>query len=253
MKNNINSTTNKLYRLIVSVALMLIISACASSDKDKIEKEVEKKPDEVYSEAKAAAQEKEYTKAIKLYEDLDKNYPYWEKNNVAMMEKAQLEYDARKYEEAKLTLERFIELYPADTNIDRAYYLKAICLYEQIVDVGRDQLTTQQADDALKAVYTIFPKSEYARDAKLKRDLTQDHLAGKEMEIGRFYLRKKEYPAAIRRFQDVVKNYDTTSHVYEALYRLTVANLAIGLPEEAKRNAAVLARNANHSQWYEDA
>ena len=196
---------------------------------------------------------KEYKKAAERYEQLEQNYPYWEKINIALMEKAQVEYDGRNYEEALQTLDRFIELYPADAQIDRAYYLKALCLYEQIVDVGRDQLTTQQADDALKAVYTLFPDSQYARDAKFKRDLTQDHLAGKEMEIGRFYLKQKEYPSAIRRFQTVIKTYDTTSHVPEALYRLVVANLAIGLTEEARRNAAVLATNANNSTWYEKA
>jgi outer membrane protein assembly factor BamD len=238
---------------ILCLFVVLGLSACASTKDEATEKEVEKTPDQVYAEAKEAVANKEYKKASERYEQLEQNYPYWEKINIALMEKAQVEYDARNYEDALETLERFIELYPADPQIDRAYYMKALCLYEQIVDVGRDQLTTQQADDALKAVYTLFPDSKYARDAKLKRDLTQDHLAGKEMEIGRFYLKQKEYPSSIRRFQKVVKDYDTTSHVPEALYRLVVANLAIGLTEEARRNASVLASNANNSDWYQKA
>jgi outer membrane protein assembly factor BamD len=240
-------------RWILCFFVIIGLSACASTKEDATEKEVEKTPDQVYAEAREAVANKEYKKAAERYEQLEQNYPYWEKINIALMEKAQVEYDGRKYEDALETLERFIELYPADPQIDRAYYMKALCLYEQIVDVGRDQLTTQQADDALKAVYTLFPDSKYARDAKLKRDLTQDHLAGKEMEIGRFYLKQKEYPSAIRRFQKVIKDYDTTSHVPEALYRLVVANLAIGLTEEARRNAAVLATNANDSDWYQKA
>ena len=240
-------------RMMWVLLLVIVLSACASTKDEATDKEIEKTPDQVYAEAKEAVANKEYKKAAERYEDLEKNYPYWEKINIAMMEKAQVEYDGRRYEDALQTLDRFIELYPADAHIDRAYYLKALCLYEQIVDVGRDQLTTQQADDALKAVYTLFPDSKYARDAKFKRDLTQDHLAGKEMDIGRFYLKQKEYPSAIRRFQAVIQDYDTTSHVPEALYRLVVANLAIGLTEEARRNAAVLATNANDTSWYQKA
>ena len=240
-------------RMMWVLLLVIVLSACASTKDEATDKEIEKTPDQVYAEAKEAVANKEYKKAAERYEDLEKNYPYWEKINIAMMEKAQVEYDGRQYEDALQTLDRFIELYPADAHIDRAYYLTALCLYEQIVDVGRDQLTTQQADDALKAVYTLFPDSKYARDAKFKRDLTQDHLAGKEMDIGRFYLKQKEYPSAIRRFQTVIKQYDTTSHGPEALYRLVVANLAIGLTEEARRNAAVLATNANDTSWYQKA
>ncbi|MFM7621523.1 MAG: outer membrane protein assembly factor BamD [Alphaproteobacteria bacterium] len=240
-------------RMVWVLALVAVLSACASTKDEATEKEIEKTPDQVYAEAKEAVANKEYKKAAERYEELEKNYPYWENINVALMEKAQVEYDGRRYEDALQTLDRFIELYPADAQIDHAYYLKALCLYEQIVDVGRDQLTTQQADDALKAVYTLFPDSKYARDAKFKRDLTQDHLAGKDMDIGRFYLKQKEYPSAIRRFQTVIKQYDTTSHVPEALYRLVVANLAVGLVEEARRNAAVLAQNANDSVWYQRA
>ena len=250
-----NHTTGPSFfrRMLCLLAIITALSACASSKDEATEKEIEKTPDQVYAEAKEAVANKEYKKAAERYEQLEQNYPYWEKINIALMEKAQVEYDGRNYENALQTLDRFIELYPADAQIDRAYYLKALCLYEQIVDVGRDQLTTQQADDALKAVYTLFPDSQYARDAKFKRDLTQDHLAGKEMEIGRFYLKQKEYPSAIRRFQTVIKTFDTTSHVPEALYRLVVAHLAIGLTEEARRNAAVLATNANDSVWYQRA
>jgi outer membrane protein assembly factor BamD len=150
------------------------------------------------------------------------------------------------------TLERFTKLYPNNESTPYAYYIIALCYYEQISDVGRDQKITEQSMQALREVIRRFPDSEYARDARIKLDLTQDHLAGKEMEIGRYYLRHDDYIAAINRFRFVVENYQTTSHVPEALHRLVECYLKLGVKDEATRYAAVLGNNFPGSVWYRD-
>ena len=150
-------------------------------------------------------------------------------------------------------LNRFIQLNPSNKNIDYAYYLKGLSYYERIVDVGRDQRTTKQALDTFSEIVKRFPKSKFARDAKLKIDLTRNHLAGKEMEIGRFYLKRGHYFSAINRFKMVVEKFDTTAQVPEALHRLTEAYLALGLKEEATKTAAILGYNFPGSDWYRDA
>jgi len=144
-------------------------------------------------------------------------------------------------------------LHPGHRDVAYAFYLKAICYYMQIVDVGRDQKLTELALRSLDDVVRRFPDSKYARDAKLKLDFTRDHLAGKEMEIGRYYLKRGEYLAAMNRFKRVVDNFQTTTHVPEALERLVECDLALGLTKEAKDNAAVLGYNYPGSLWYGDA
>jgi outer membrane protein assembly factor BamD len=161
-------------------------------------------------------------------------------------------YKNLKYDEAVLALDHFIELHPGDENAAYAYYLKALCFYEQISDVGRDQKMTEMALDSLQQVVQRFPESKYSKDAALKIDLTRDHLAGKEMEIGRYYLERRQYQAAINRFQTVVTKYQTTTHVPEALHRLVECNLALGLLDEAHKNAAILGHNYPSSSWYKD-
>jgi outer membrane protein assembly factor BamD len=162
-------------------------------------------------------------------------------------------YQDNQFDEAILAADRFIQLHPGNRDIAYAYYLKAICYYIQITDVGRDQKITQEALRALEEVVRRFPDSRYARDAKLKLDFTRDHLAGKEMEIGRYYLKQAEYLAAMNRFKRVVDDYQTTTHVPEALERLVECDLALGMTDEAKKNAAVLGYNYPGSHWYSDA
>lgn len=160
-------------------------------------------------------------------------------------------YQAQSYDEAVIALDRFIELHPGNKDIDYAHYLKALCYYEQISDVARDQYMTEQALRALETLIARFPDSKYARDAALKRDLTYDHLAGKEMEIGRYYLNRGHINAAINRFREVIEKYQTTTHTPEALHRLVEAYLTLGLRAEAKQVAAVLGYNYPGSKWYE--
>jgi len=162
------------------------------------------------------------------------------------------QYQQNHYTDAIGTLDRFIQLHPAHRDIAYVYYLRGLCYYEQIADIQRDQKLTDQAMAALQEVVNRFPDSAYAKDAKLKIDLARDHLAGKEMEIGRWYEKQHLYTAAIGRFQRVVDNFQTTNHVPEALYRLTEIYLILGLPDQAKKTAAVLGYNYPGSQWYQD-
>ena len=161
-------------------------------------------------------------------------------------------YKNAQYDEAVSALDRFVRQHPGNKNTPYAYYLKALCYYEQITDVGRDQKITALAQQSLTEVVSRFPDSEYARDARIKLDLVADHLAGKEMEIGRYYERHVDYLAAINRFRTVVEKYQTTSHTPEALHRLVECYLRLGVVDQAQRYASVLGYNYPNSPWYKD-
>ena len=161
-------------------------------------------------------------------------------------------YKSNRYDEALLSLDRFISLHPANKDVSYAYYLKALCYYEQISDVVRDQEMTQLALAAFKELLARFPVTNYAKDGKIKLDLIYNHLAGKEMEIGRYYHKQSYYLAAINRFKNVVDQYQTTTHVAEALHRLTECYRALGLRDESQKTAAVLGFNFPESNWYRD-
>lgn len=217
------------------------------SSKDKTES-VEK----LYNDAAARLDNGEYYEAAKAFDEVDRQYPYSQWAARAQLMSGFAHYKNLKYDEAIIALNRYIELHPGDADVSYAYYLKALCSYEQITDVRRDQRTTQEALEALRQVVQRFPDSRYAKDALLKIDLTTDHLAGKQMEIGRYYQKRREYQAAINRFQRVVEQFQTTTHVPEALHRLTESYLSLGLAEEARRTAAILGHNYPESSWYKD-
>ena len=242
------------FRNFALLALMpvLALTAC-SSKKDKIDPlTVERPADQIFKEAQEADNNSEYSKAIKLYGEVERQHPYSDFATQAQMRQAEAAYENLKYDDAIVALDRFIELHPGHPNVDHAFYLKAMCYYEQITDVRRDQAMTESALDALNTVITRFPDSKYARDAVLKRDLVVDHLAGKEMDVGRYYQKRGEYNAAINRYANVVKNYQTTTHIPEALHRLVESYVALGLKDEATQVAAVLGHNYPGSEWYKD-
>jgi outer membrane protein assembly factor BamD len=162
-------------------------------------------------------------------------------------------YVARDYSKSVQSAQRFLSIHPGNKDAPYAFYLIALCYYEQISDVTRDQKVTQQALAALNDVVRRYPGTRYASDARLKIDLVTDHLAGKEMEIGRYYERSGKWLAASIRFRNVTEQYQTTSHAAEALFRLVESNLALGIPEEAQKYAAVLGRNYPGSMWYQKA
>ena len=206
---------------------------------------------QLYNDGLKALKEKSYSEAIKNFEDVERKFPYSEYATDAQLLAGQSAHEGRRYDEAIIALDRFIELHPGNEKIDYAYYLRALCFYEQISDVSRDQQTTKDALQALDTLIKRFPNSTHTRDAQLKRDLTLDHLAGKEMEIGRYYLTRKHTSASINRFLNVVRNYQTTTHVPEALHRLVEAYLSLGIEDEAMRVASILGHNYPGNKWYE--
>ncbi len=208
--------------------------------------------EETYNRGVDALNAQRYSTASTQFDQVEQFYPYssWAVNSQLMQ--GYSEYLQNHYADAIGTLDRFIQLHPVHRDIAYAYYLRALSFYEQIADVQRDQKGTEEAMTALQEVANRFPDSAYGRDARLKIDLARDHLAGHEMQVGRYYEDQHLYAAAIGRFQRVVDNYQTTNHVPEALHRLTETYLALGLPDQARRTAAVLGHNYPGSRWYED-
>lgn len=247
-------------RFITKALMVLVLCAavgvtgCAGGGgKKKKFAYVERPVETLYSQATRQLERKRYEEAIALFEEVERQHPYSAWARRAMLMKAFSYYQNNDYEEAIGALDQFITLHPGNKDTGYAYYLKAMCFYERITDVGRDQENTNNAVQALTDVVRRYPNTEYARDARLKLDLTQDHLAGKEMYVGRYYLKANKHIAAINRFKYVIENYQTTTHAQEALYRLVEAYLQLGVVEEAAAAAAVLGYNYPGSEWYDDA
>jgi outer membrane protein assembly factor BamD len=240
--------------LWAAILLLPLLAACGSGD-DAAEQAAAASNtpvEQLYNNGVDALHDKRYATAIIQFELVQQNFPYstWAVN--AQLMEGYTQYLQNKYTEAIGTLDRFIQLHPTHRDVAYAYYLRALSYYEQIGDIERDQSGTDQAMVALQEVVTRFPDSAYARDARLKIDLCRDHLAGKEMEIGRWYQRQNLNTAAIGRFQRVVDNFQTTNHVPEALSRLTMIYLALGMKDEARRTASVLGYNYPGNSWYYD-
>jgi len=231
--------------------LLCALAACGGGNKN--EAYIEKPVDDLYNTAMDQMVNEDYAKAAATFGQVESQHPYSVWATKAQLMAIYADYANGKFDDAILAADRFIQLHPGNKDIAYAYYVKAICYYIQITDVGRDQKITEQAVKALEDVVRRFPDSKYAQDAKLKLDFTHDHLAGKEMDIGRYYLKQGDYLAAMNRFKRVIDNYQTTTHVPEALERLVECDLALGLTKEAKENAAVLGYNYPGSHWYEDA
>ncbi len=207
----------------------------------------------LYYEAKRRLDRGQPVLAAALFDEVERQHPYSPWARRAQLMSSFSYYVAQDYNKAIQSAQRFLQIHPGNKDAPYAYYLIALSYYEQISDVQRDQKTTDQALIALNEVNRRFPSTDYAADARLKIDLVRDHLAGKEMEIGRYYERSGKWIAAQIRFQNVVDTYQTTSHAPEALYRLTETSLALGIPEEAVKYAAVLGANYPGNEWYEKA
>lgn len=235
-----------------SVLVMAVLLLAACGGKDEKDAYVERPARDLYDTAEQLYQNRDYVASAKAFDEVERQHPYSELAPEAQLMAAKAQYEALNYDDAILALDRFLQLHPGHPKADYALYLKALCSYEQIQDIGRDQQMTADALDALTEVIRRYPDSEYARDARLKIDLARDHLAGKEMEIGRFYQTKNQYQAAINRYRAVIKEFGTTSHTAEALHRLVECYLSLGLADEARQAAAVLGHNYPGSSWYED-
>jgi outer membrane protein assembly factor BamD len=239
---------NLLRSVGLCVGLAAALIGCASE-----EPEIPEQPAELlYTNALSALEEGRAPEAARMFEEVERQHPYSSWATQALVMAAYSYYLMDDYDSAVPALENFIQLHPGNRNAAYAFYLRALCYYEQIADVTRDQGNTEEAQRALSDVIARFPNTPYARDASLKLDLVRDHLAGKEMEVGRYYLERDMYLAAINRFRTVVEQYQTTTHVPEALHRLVESYLSLGINEEAQAAGAVLGYNYPGTDWYQD-
>jgi len=248
--------TQPLLRTLVLAAAggaMLLTAGCGGKGgKVKDTAYVARDVDSLFLAAKQKLDRGDASTAAALFDEVERQHPYSPWARRAQLMSAFSYYVARDYSKSIQSGQRFLTIHPGNKDAAYAYYLIALCYYEQISDVSRDQKDTQQTLQALNDVVRRFPDTRYATDAKLKIDLVNDHLAGKEMDIGRFYERSGRWLAAQQRFRNVVDNYQTTSHSAEALYRLVETSLSLGI-EEAQKNAAVLGASYPGSEWYQKA
>ncbi|WP_426013316.1 outer membrane protein assembly factor BamD [Caulobacter sp. DWR2-3-1b2] len=239
----------------VATALLVALSvtACAGKHKKPTLAYEERPVELLYSTGANRLDRGAWNEAVDYFREVERQHPYSEWSRRSILMTGYAHYQGNQYNEAISDADRFIGLYPGNPSASYAYYLKSICYFEQVVDVNRDQAATEQALAALRDVVQRYPNSEYAQDARLKIDMVNDQLAGKEMTIGRYYLRNGQTLAAIGRFRTVIDRHQTTSHTPEALYRLVESYMTLGLLDEAKRNGAVLGYNFPGDPWYADA
>ncbi len=237
--------------LMFAAAAALPLAACAHGGKKGADTAyVARDVSSLYTAAKKSMDEGDYEQAAKLFDEVERQHPYSVWARRAQLMSAFNYYLARKYSDAVSSAQRFITIHPGNAEAPYAQYLIAMSYYQQIDDVTRDQTTSQQASDAFGELIRRYPDTRYAADAQIKLDLIRDHLAGKEMEVGRFYQRSGQWLAATYRFRTVVDQFQTTTHTPEALERLVECYLALGIPAEAQKAGAVLGRNYPESYWY---
>jgi len=247
------SNMTRIAALVIAAALVLPAGGCARNRAKGDTGYVARDVNTLYALAKKRLDQKDYEQAAKLFDEVERQHPYSVWARRAQLMSAFSYYVAEKYPDAVNSAQRFLTIHPGNKDAPYAHYLVAMSYYQQVSDVTRDQRTTQQALDAFGELVRRYPESRYASDARLKMDLLNDHLAGKEMEIGRFYERSGKWLAANFRFRQVVDNYQTTSHAPEALERMVETYLALGIPQEAHKAAAVLGSNYPGSKWYKRA
>lgn len=241
-------------RWVGTAMLVLMLAACGNSAAQKQQQLENSSPEEIYKLGEMELEtQRRPDGAIKYFAEVERLYPYSEWAKRALIMQAYANHKAKKYEEARAAAQRYLDFYPGDEDAPYALYLLALSYYDQIDEVGRDQGITFQALQGMRDVIEEYPDSDYARSAMMKFDLAFDHLAGKEMEIGRYYLKRGHYTAAINRFRVVVEQYQTTSQTPEALLRLVESYLALGFRNEAQTAGAILGYNFRSSPFYDDA
>ncbi|MCY4304567.1 MAG: outer membrane protein assembly factor BamD [Aestuariivita sp.] len=233
-------------------SVMLLISSCGDVPTDREQSLEEFTPEQIFERAEYEFQRGNISDATWYFSEVERLYPYSNLSRRALIMQAYVHHSGKEYEEARSAAQRFLDFFPADEDASYAQYLLALSYYDQIDEVGRDQGLTFQALQALRGVIERYPDSIYADSAKLKFDLAFDHLAGKEMEIGRYYLRRGHFNSAINRFRVVIEDYQTTSHTPEALHRLVEAYLSLGLENQAQTAGAILGHNFRSTTWYEN-
>ncbi|MCL5777854.1 outer membrane protein assembly factor BamD [Limibaculum sp. FT325] len=239
-------------RPVAALLLAAALSACSAfsgDDKPKIE---DMSASEIFAQGQGQLEAGQEITAAQTFNEIERLYPFSQLAKRALIMSAFSSYQGKDYASARASAQRYIDLYPSDADAPYAQYLIALTYYDNIVDVGRDQALTINAMEELTEVVARYPDSDYAREAQLKLDLTRDQLAGKEMSVGRYYLKRGHYTAAINRFKNVVDKYETTSQTPEALHRMVEAYVGLGLTDEAERVALVLGTNFPGSEWYSD-
>jgi outer membrane protein assembly factor BamD len=242
--------SNRSVLVLLACAAAVPLAGCAHGRGSKDTAYVARDVSSLYSAAKRTMDNGDYEQAAKLFDEVERQHPYSVWARRAQLMSAFNYYLAEKYTDTINSARRFLTIHPGNAEAPYAQYLVAMSYYQQIADVTRDQSTSQSAADAFGELIRRYPDSRYAADARLKLDLINDHLAGKEMEIGRYYQRSGQWLAASYRFREVVDKYQTTTHTAEALERLVECNLALGIPDEARKAAAVLGANYPESYWY---
>jgi outer membrane protein assembly factor BamD len=234
-------------------AVVMLLAGCNLFGQPKIKEEEIIPPETLYQQALGEMDKQRYVTAVATREKLERQHPYSEFNEKAKLMEVYANYRIGKFDEAIMAADRYMALYPDSKETAYVLYLKGNSYFGQIKDITRDQKISQQANETYTLLISNYPKSEYAKDAKDKLNVGVDQLAGKEMSVGRYYLGQGQYAAAINRFRVVAEQFQTSTHIEEALYRLTEANLALGLTSEAATAAAVLGHNYPQSSWYKQA
>lgn len=245
--------SNRAARLLALGLVVVVLAGCSLFGPSKIKEEAIIPPETLYQSALNDMDGQRYQTAIKSLEKLSRQHPYSEYNEKAKLMEVYANYRIGRFDEAILAADRYLALYPSSKEVPYVLYLKGTSYYGQIRDITRDQQISQNAIDTYNLLIANYPDSDYAKDARDKMVISVDQLAGKEMSVGRYYLGNGQYAAAINRFRVVAEKFQTSTHIEEALYRLTEANLALGLLEEARTAAAVLGLNYPRSTWYKQA
>lgn len=255
LRKSRSGLTTRVGALVVALAAVTALSACAGRQERPRLAYEERPVDLLYNAGYQRLQQSRWMDAVAYFQEVERQHPFSEWSRRAILMQMYAHYRAGRYQDAIANADRFIQLYPGSPSASYAFYMKGVCFFEQIVDVGRDQASTGQALLALRDVERRYPDTPYAADARIKIDMVNDQLAGKEMAIGRWYQRQAQPLAAINRYRTVIDNpeFQRTSHTPEALYRLVELYLTLGLDEEATRNGSVLGHNYPGSRWYQDA
>lgn len=251
----------RLAPLAAIAAFGLALSGCSSFDSlnpfgaEKYETKIlpDIPADDIYNEGVSRMQRGDTEGAVKRFGDIEKQHPFSQYSKKGLLLTAFAQYKGAKYDDAIASANRYYNLYPSSPDAPYVLYLAASSYYQQIPDISRDQEPAAKSLDLFRQLVDKYPKSEYVEDAKYKIQVTSDQLAGKEMSLGRYYLNRRQFTAAINRFRDVLGKYQRTRHTEEALMRLTEAYLGLGITNEAQTAAAVLGHNFPDSPWYKDA
>lgn len=240
-------------RFLAAAVLAASVAGCGLFDKKDSALLPDEPADKLYNEGLTLVAQKKYTDAAKKFEEVDRQHPYSEWARKSLLMSAFSYYEADEYDQSVMAARRYVSLHPGSADAAYAQYLIGASFFDQIPDITRDQGRTERAIQALDEVVRRYPETEYANSAKKKITIARDQLAGKEMQIGRYYLEKRNYIGAINRFKTVVIQYQTTRHTEEALMRLSESYMAMGVTGEAQTAAAVLGHNFPDSRWYQDA